>query len=124
MALKVWDNPNNIVDIWIFDKFQVLPTDPRFLALYDEQKVALFEGLTSIPELPVLKKRLQIQRKIDEVESTKPRDFVSKGILKNMTRMFKADGRTDEEIDKELDRIGENIKKVELKNLEKALHGG
>lgn len=101
------------------EKFSVLPTDKRFLSLFEEQKIALFESINSLPDEKVLKKRILFNRKRKEAEEASPDQFVTPGMKKRMIEIFKAQGLNEEQVETRLKVQLKNIKDAELKNLDK-----
>jgi len=89
------------------------------MSLETEQKMALFENISLLPELKDIKKYLKKRKVINDIKKQKPENIVSKGILKRMRSVFKEDGLTEEQINKKLKIFCENKKQLEIKALEK-----
>jgi hypothetical protein len=102
------------------DKFNVLPTDIRFINLFEEQKIALFEGLMKLPERLDLKKSIILNEKLVEIQNKKDEDFISPGMMKRMKATMKAMGKTEEEINKEIKKYTDSRRKVEMTKIEEA----
>lgn len=100
------------------DKFDVLPTDMRFINLYEEQKIALFEGINDLPERDQLKRTLAIMKKKEEIKSKKDEEFVSEGLIKRIKQVLRSRGASVEEIEKEIKRVSDARRKTELLKLE------
>lgn len=101
------------------DKFNVLPTDERFMNLYDEQKLAMFEGICHVPDMRYLKKQVVIDSKIEELKKKELEAFGSPGLIKRMEMTFKASGLPEPEVKNKIKQYLTRLKEAELKNLEK-----
>lgn len=108
-----------MIDLWIFDKFVILPTDERFLNLYEEQKLALFEGVCSLPDQDSLKKNVIISRRKEEIKNKKDSSFLSKGLQIRMKEQYEKSGLSGEQIREKIKEIIESKRQVELAELEK-----
>ena len=106
-----------MIDLWIFDKFNILPTDEKFLNLYDEQKIALFDGICSLPDQSSLRKNVMLANKIEEIENRSDSDFIGKGFIKRITKQHKEAGHTEKEINKIIKNIIETKRSAELEKL-------
>lgn len=84
-----------------------------------EQKIILFEGINSLPELDGISKRFKISKEIDKIKSKKPEQMISRGLMLNMEKMFKSQGLSDPEIRIKIKEHIERMKKIEIDNLEK-----
>jgi hypothetical protein len=113
-----------MIDLWIIDKFNVLPTDKRFVDLYDEQKIALFEGVSILPDQKDLKANILYTKKIEEIKNKPDKEFINDGLKKRMIEQYKASGFSDIEISEKIKNIVETKRSLELKELEKYKNGG
>ena len=113
------DDPLCFIDLWIIEKFKILPTDKRFNSLETEQKIALFDNLNIFPKMEDIAKQLQINERIEKLKKQKAEESVGKGILKRMKEIFKKQGLTEKQVDKKLKDFCERKKQIDLKNLEK-----
>jgi hypothetical protein len=118
---QIWKNEENFIDLWIINKFSVLPTDERFLNLYEEQKAALFLGINDFPDLEHLKKVLIIKEKIREVNDKKLKDLVPKKRLEVMEMVFKKQGLSKDKIKEEINKYLRVEKQKILDKLEKEI---
>jgi len=105
------------------NEFKVLPTDERFMNLFEEQKIALFEGINSLPESKILKKNIMMERKIKEIEDRKDEEFISRGLRKTMTAHMRMNGLSEEEINNHIQKIITAKKKTEIKKIEEMRRG-
>jgi len=104
------------------DKFSVLPTDERFLSLYEEQKICLFNGICSLANNEDIKISVQRQERIEEMKSRPLESFASKGLLLSMRTTYKAAGMDNNQIEIEVNNYLKTLKMKEVQELEKA-HG-
>jgi len=109
--------------MWIIDKFNILPTDKKFIDLFDEQKIALFEGVCSLPNQESLRRNMAISKKEIEIKSKKDSDFVKPGLKKRMEQTYKESGFTNEQIKNKIKEIADTQRKVELDKLEEIRNG-
>lgn len=119
LTSKLWKEPNNFIDLWIVDKFNVLPTDIKFMSLYEEQKVALFECLSMFPDISRIKKIVKVEEKINELKLKSVDEFGNPGMIKRMEEMYKSQGLENNEIREKIRDHLNRIRITELKNLEK-----
>lgn len=101
------------------DKFSVLPTDEKFLNLYEEQKLAMFEGLCNLPDLKVVKKQVIIDGRIQGLKNMKLEEFGSPGLILKMQKTFESTGMPTEEVRSKIKEYLMRIRTAELKHLEK-----
>jgi hypothetical protein len=113
-----------MIDLWIIDKFNILPTDERFVNLYDEQKIALFEGVCSLPDQQSLKKNLMITKEIEKIEKKDDFSFLPKGTRKRLEENYKNSGYSNEAIQRKFREIVNIKRKEELKKWEELRNGG
>lgn len=95
----------------------------RFVNLYEEQKIALFEGLCCFPDQKVLKKNMIIAKKIKEINNKDDSEFISSGLKIRMQQQFEKNGLSKEEIEKKLKKIIKIKKEGELAEWEKLKNG-
>jgi len=101
------------------DKFNILPTDRRFLDLEEEQKEAIFLGLNDMPDLAVMKRIITINTQIEEVKGKNPLDLVPKDRIRTMRTVFKKQNMSNEQIELEIKKYAATLKKAEIEKLEK-----
>ena len=101
------------------EKFSVLPTDEKFINLYEEQKTALFEAFNSLPGQETIKRRFYFLNARKELEEKPLIDFVQLGLKKRMEQTFKAQGIKDEQIAEKILAQARQIKDAELNKLKK-----
>lgn len=101
------------------EKFNVLPTDNRFLSLYEEQKVALFEAMSNMPDLTMIKDHVQRTRAILELKSRPLESFLSEGILDRMRLDLRAAGKSEREVEETITHQLNAVRDLEIKKVEK-----
>lgn len=94
-------------------EFKVLPTDEKFLSLFPEQKVMLYEGINHLPDSQILKSYTNLQKGIEDVRKKDSIAFIPKGIRNQMSNAFSKRGLDKKEIDRNL-RMQGKIKKENL----------
>jgi len=119
LTSKLWKEPSNFIDLWIIDKFNILPTDIRFMSLYEEQKIALFECLSMFPDIDRIKKIVKVEEKINELKSKSVDEFGNPGMIKRMEEVYRNQGLENNEIKEKIKDHLNRIRITELKNLEK-----
>lgn len=112
-----------MVDLWIIDKFNVLPTDKKFIDLFSEQKIALFEGVCSLPDQESLKKNVLISRKEEEIKSRDDSTFINPGLKSVMEKQYRESGFSEDKIKNKIQEIIDTKKQMELSELEKLKNG-
>jgi hypothetical protein len=101
------------------DKFNVLPTDERYLNLYEEQKVGLFYGINELPFLDNIKTVILKEKNTKDIETKNLEDFIPKERVTKLKEIYKKQGMTKEQIDAELERTAKAIKEAELFKIKK-----
>lgn len=107
-----------VIDCWIMDKFSILPTDNRFLNLYEEQKAALFEGVCSLPDNKDIKRHKLISEKIEEIKNKKNDQLLSPGLIRNTEITLKKEGYTESQINDKIKQMVERKRNMDIKEAE------
>lgn len=117
-----------MIDLWIIENFKILPTDNRFVDLYEEQKIALFEGVCSLPNQENLKKTVIVNSQIEKVKNTKEEDFVSDGMKKSMRKSIEENYKDfdnnyiEKVLEKNIKNMGNKIKSQKIKELQEFIN--
>jgi type I restriction-modification system DNA methylase subunit len=107
--------------LWIITKFNVLPTDDRFLNLYPEQKEALFYGLNELLPLEAIRERLFALLEYEELCKKPLKSFDPENRINNLKKIYKAQKMTDEEIDKLIKDRLTLLRKTKIEEKQKEL---
>jgi hypothetical protein len=100
----------------------VLPTDDRYLSLYEEQKIALFKGIMHNPDQSIVKIRMNIFEEIDKIKNTDYRKFLKPGTLKTMRATYSAQGINEEEAEKLIENFANVEKSRRLTEIKEKLN--
>jgi len=106
------------IDIWIMNKFNVLPTDKRFISLYKEQKLSIFKNINMSDDPKEISKNYRFNSYINKLKKKKPEDVLSKGMISRMKDIMKAQGLDDSDIYKKIRNEAERMKVSEIKKME------
>lgn len=98
--------------------FQVLPTDRRFLDLYEDQKLELFYGINHIPDESVLRNYVVKEEKRKEFAQKKASEFISQGLRNKMRETLKNQGMGEDQIEKALESYGMSLKQTKMQDLD------
>lgn len=93
------------------------------MALYEEQKMALFDGLNRMPSHEKIARLIHYNEAKAEIEGKKPEAFMKPEALKKMREILRMQGLDDAGVDKHIKEFCERTRKTELSALEKKFHG-
>ena len=113
-----------MIDLWIIDKFNILPTDKRFIDLFDEQKIAIFEGVCSLPDHKMIKKNILLTKKIEEIENKNDSIYMPKGLKETLEKKFGENGRSKDEINEMIKNMINSKKQNEIDKLTEGIFNG
>jgi hypothetical protein len=100
------------------EKFSVLPTEERFINLYEEQKLAIFVGLNNLPELNEMRIKIKNDQFVKSAMERPSIEFVDKNRIKNMKKYFlDKQNMTEEQAEIEIKKFCESAKKKEIERL-------
>jgi hypothetical protein len=99
-------------------EFKVLPTDPRFLELFDEQKVYIYEAVSSLPDIKLLKTVQGLMNEKEKIKKRDYKDFISSPALNFMVKTLRRQGSSEAVINAELKRQSEFKKKFDLEEVD------
>ena len=105
------------------DKFSVLPTDIRFINLYEEQKLSIFNGLCMLPDSDIVKRIIRSDDKIQEIKEKKDEEIMSPGLVSKMRQIFSAQGMDAQQIKNKIKEQVERIRATEIKSIEEKMNG-
>jgi len=111
-------NEEDFYDLWIMDKFNVLPTDERLMNLEFEQKEALFERLNSLAELKNIKLEFLKIKEVEKIKKMTSEQLMSVGLRKRVTESLRMQGVSEDKIIKKINEQVEDIRKAKLLELE------
>ena len=103
------------------DKFHILPTDERFLALEPEQKTCIFESIMNIADTNTLKYNYLRRKEIEELRYSSIDDHLSPGLIKRIKEAGAKIGKTKGQMEEELKERATMIVREKIKQIKDEL---